>query len=524
MRRRFLPLCLLVALAGFAGGRPGSAAEQGGGAELVGRWMLVGKFAGDQECAVLDVKNVDGQLAVNVLDAWDLFREPKAYLERSADAVVVLVTYERGDMVFKGILPGDAAAGRISGVFHLGAFGAPLSQISPGRLERTEAAKIAQPGQGKPDQDRPGLGFVLAELQARQKAVPELQDKRYAALDLRIAVAAARDLRPDTATETRAWATQRLAEAARRAGTPDADAEARLKTLKATIVEENHPQDGPLVVEPFLGRRDAGEDRVVLMELFTGAECGACVAADVAFDALISAYKPTELIALQYHLHIPGPDPLANADSVARQESYGVRSAPSTFFNGEAIARGGGSMGEARRKYNLYRNVIDDRLRGKKKAMIDLDATRAGDEVRIEAAAEVLGGRRPDDPATAPRLRLALVEDAVGYGGGNGQVLHRQVVRAMPGGADGKALAGGRGRVAEVVRVGELRNALGQYLGGYPARPGSRGPFPRPLPTIDLQSLHVVAFVQADGGEVLHAVTVPVRDATPKPSDGAQGP
>ena len=53
------------------------------------------------------------------------------------------------------------------------------------------------------------------------------------------------------------------------------------------------------------------------MELFTGAQCPPCVAADVAFDVLEKTYKPADLVLIQYHLHIPGPDPLTNAASEA---------------------------------------------------------------------------------------------------------------------------------------------------------------------------------------------------------------
>ena len=63
------------------------------------------------------------------------------------------------------------------------------------------------------------------------------------------------------------------------------------------------------------------------MEIFTGAECPPCVAADVGFDALLKSYKPTEFIGLQHHLHIPGPDPLTNADTVARADLLRQRSA-----------------------------------------------------------------------------------------------------------------------------------------------------------------------------------------------------
>ena len=67
---------------------------------------------------------------------------------------------------------------------------------------------------------------------------------------------------------------------------------------------------------------------VVLGELFTGADCGPCLAADFAFDGLIEHYPDTELAVLEYHLHIPRPDPMTNAASLARKEYYGVNSTP----------------------------------------------------------------------------------------------------------------------------------------------------------------------------------------------------
>ena len=59
------------------------------------------------------------------------------------------------------------------------------------------------------------------------------------------------------------------------------------------------------------------------MELFTGANCPPCVAADLAFDGLQKAYSDKEVVLLQYHMNIPrGPEALTNADSDARFEYY----------------------------------------------------------------------------------------------------------------------------------------------------------------------------------------------------------
>ena len=64
----------------------------------------------------------------------------------------------------------------------------------------------------------------------------------------------------------------------------------------------------PFKPEPFAGRK-AKSDRAVLVEVFTGAECPPCVAVDLAFDGLLKAYKPADVILLQYHVHIPRPRP-----------------------------------------------------------------------------------------------------------------------------------------------------------------------------------------------------------------------
>src|SRR5262249_28259485 len=149
-------------------------------------------------------------------------------------------------------------------------------------------------------------GGMLATLAKQRQAAAITSDQRYAPLEARIAQEALRELPRDATTEERAWAESRLATAGRRAGQAQlAEAsEERLKRLRALIDQEEAAREGPLVAAPYAGRRDQGHDRVILVELFTGAECGPCVAADRGFDALGAAYRPTELIALQYHLHI----------------------------------------------------------------------------------------------------------------------------------------------------------------------------------------------------------------------------
>src|SRR5207244_3675737 len=79
-----------------------------------------------------------------------------------------------------------------------------------------------------------------------------------------------------------------------------------------------HP---PFKPEPFAGRKGKS-DRAVLVELFTGAECPPCAATDYALDGLMKTYKPTEVICLQYHCHIPAADPLTSPDAEERLGYY----------------------------------------------------------------------------------------------------------------------------------------------------------------------------------------------------------
>ena len=123
---------------------------------------------------------------------------------------------------------------------------------------------------------------------------------------------------------------------------------ARLAVLETKLDDEYIKSVPPFKPTMFAGRKDPGGNRVVMMELFTGAQCPPCVAADVAFDALLKSYKPTELVLVQYHMHIPGSDPMTNPDTIARWDYYrkhfaeNIRGVPSSLFNGKPVAGGGG--------------------------------------------------------------------------------------------------------------------------------------------------------------------------------------
>jgi hypothetical protein len=246
-------------------------------------------------------------------------------------------------------------------------------------------------------------------------------------------------------------------------------------------------------------------NQAVLVELFTGAMCPPCVAADTAFDGLEQTFTPREVVLLQYHLHIPGPDALTNPDSEARSRYYGkdLRGTPTIFFNGKSEAGGGGSREAAEAKYKQYLGVLKPLLDEKAKAQIKAEAVRKGD--KIEITAHVSGLEKPGEKV---KLRLALVQEWARYPGGNGLSYHSRVVRAMPGGVAGFALAKGSDKHTATVNLGELRKELKKYLEGME----KRQPFPAQLP-LKLRDLRVVAFVQDDDTQqVLQAVEVAVKE------------
>ncbi|MGL4550751.1 MAG: hypothetical protein ACRC33_06150, partial [Gemmataceae bacterium] len=258
-----------------------------------------------------------------------------------------------------------------------------------------------------------------------------------------------------------------------------------------------------LTPKAFAGRKGKS-DRAVLVELFTGAQCPPCVAADLAFDAVGQTYKGTEVVLLQYHLHIPGPDPLTCPDSEARFNYYEDADAtPTIFFNGKKGASGGGDADDAAEKYDEYQDAIGPLLEKEADGKLALTATRKGDKVTIEAA--VSGLKKTGDDV---RLRVALVEKEVGYKGRNGLARHHHVVRFMPGGDGGTVMKDKDGKYPFTVDLADVKKKLAAYLKAQ----NEKRAFPDDARPMEMKELSVVAFVQDDKTlGVLQAAVVPVK-------------
>jgi hypothetical protein len=282
---------------------------------------------------------------------------------------------------------------------------------------------------------------------------------------------------------------------------------ARLDKLEAELDQEYLKGAIPFKVQPYAGRKDKS-DRLVVVELFTGSQCPPCVAADVAFDAGIDTYKGNDVAFLEYHLHIPGPDPMTNKDTEARAQFYAVNSTPTVFVDGKKgpamggpknVMDAGGNKFGGKVSYEKLTGSINDQLETKSQAKLELKAERDGDTITIQAnAADV------KKDAKDVRLRLVLVEEVVRYPGGNGQRLHHHVVRDLPGGVDGKAVEDGSAKVEAKVDLDKLRKSLEEYLASHAGFSDDSRP-------LDLKHLKVVALLQSnDSKEVLQSAQVDI--------------
>ena len=278
---------------------------------------------------------------------------------------------------------------------------------------------------------------------------------------------------------------------------------ASVTKLEARDFAEYTKETRTFEATPYPGRKAKG-DRVTLIEVFTGAECPPCAGVDVACDALQASYKPTELIVLNYHLHVPAPDPMTSFDGMERAGLYAdqITGAPSVFFNGKPGPKGGGPLAAGKAKFAEYKAPLDKSLETPAAAKIALTVTPGDKGFTAKATAEV------DAPGDKVVLRFVLVEERVRYRGGNGVRYHSAVVREMPGGVKGQPLTKKSQDVTATINVAELRDKLSKSLDEYAK---AEGEFPRPERPLALTNLKLVAFVQNDAtGEVLQATQVSI--------------
>jgi hypothetical protein len=502
-----------------------------------GSWKLT-VLDGNQTLVLLKIESKDGKLTGKLLATGDGL--PPVTVEEvrvDGDRVQMALKIGGQPFSFEGKIPKEAGK-PILGTFarERQMFLAQLEPTTVQSLNRFDVSKEIVAKGGNDPQFFTAAGALLQQAGANKAKPEEVRgwaDKAYRAAEAygprwqreitvrtaealskqdgfaNVAVEYARraerllGAKDDAADQTRVLTV--LAEALKKANKADEAKEVETRVAKLEVVadQEYLNKTPPFKTAAFAGRKGKS-DRRVLVELFTGAQCPPCVAADVAFDALAKTYKPADVILLQYHLHVPRPDALSNAETEARQSYYDkdLEGTPTVFFNGQADAPNGGGIGESEEKYQEYRKVIDSLLEKPAKAQLKVRAVQKGNAIDI--AAEVADLQQTGEQV---RLRLALVEEQVKYIGTNGMRFHHHVVRAMPGGPKGIALTDKAGKQTATVNLDDLRKDLAKHLDAA----AKQAPFPNAQRPMELKNLRVVAFIQDDKSkEVIQAAETAV--------------
>jgi tetratricopeptide (TPR) repeat protein len=256
---------------------------------------------------------------------------------------------------------------------------------------------------------------------------------------------------------------------------------------KATSSNPVHPT--PYQATP------ARSNRVVLAEVFTGAGCPPCVAADLAFDAAMERYVRKDLVVVMYHMHIPLPDPLTNKATVERAKYYSVNSVPSFGIDG-VMGGGGGARSNTKMVYGRIVGDIDRALEVPTDVSLTLDASLIGGAVKVNAAP---GGLKAEGDAV--KLQILLVEEMLSYSGENGVRFHPVVVRSI-GGANYGGFTVDRAAPAAIDHVFDLAQITDEtqkYLDDYEETRAKTQPtfaFSRKPVAMNPANLSVVAFLQ----------------------------
>ncbi|HEV8146649.1 MAG TPA: hypothetical protein VGP79_09720 [Bryobacteraceae bacterium] len=258
----------------------------------------------------------------------------------------------------------------------------------------------------------------------------------------------------------------------------------------------------PVHAEPY--KSSPGRtDRAVLAEVFTGAGCPPCVAADLAFDVALERYARRDVVVLMYHQHIPRPDPMTNPATLSRAKFYKVGGVPSFAIDGK-LASGGGSRSYTPEMWQRINPDIEKRLELAPAGKVQVNAALEGSSVKVKASAE---GLKTESKELT--LQVALVEETLRYSGENGVRFHPMVVRGLGGPDEGgfKFDPAKPSPVEVTFDLAKIGEALKKHLDDYEKE--KKITFSEKKSQIDRAKLGVVAFVQDEKSkEILQSVYV----------------
>ncbi len=218
--------------------------------------------------------------------------------------------------------------------------------------------------------------------------------------------------------------------------------------------------------------------KVVLVELFTGSECGSCQSADKAFDYLSEYYPRTAVVLLENHLHIPQPDPITNPDTWDRYMMYGGNfGTPTVVIDGTQKIIGGGPLYIGQNRFNVYHHFIKRSLGKTPPLTIEGTAQLTGGKIAVEIQLHTAKKNRKDTLLT--RLYIALVEKSIDYTGGNGISRHAFVLRKLFDGIKGAPikLTNSVEKITQSVELSQIERELQNYLDNVAKHPSWRSSF-----------------------------------------------
>ncbi|MCP4592146.1 MAG: hypothetical protein GY842_15535 [bacterium] len=186
---------------------------------------------------------------------------------------------------------------------------------------------------------------------------------------------------------------------------------------------------------------DAPTDRSVrLVELFTGIDVPATLAAELAFGGLGEYFEDRDVALVAYHVSLAEADPLTSAVGTVRAAYYGIESVPVALFDGGDRSNAAGDDGDVERIFAEY-------------VAASAPVTGAASPWRLDGSVShakggIIGTLTLDGPAAGADLRLhaLLCEQAVMVPGANALVLHRYVARGALSPAEGFRVPAGAGQ------------------------------------------------------------------------------
>jgi tetratricopeptide (TPR) repeat protein len=250
--------------------------------------------------------------------------------------------------------------------------------------------------------------------------------------------------------------------------------------------------------------------KVLLAELFTGAECGPCQGADVAYDELAEYFPRNSLAILEYHLNIPGPDPMTNPNTFSRYAYYGGNfGTPTAILEGKEMITGGGPRYLASNRFNLYKYALSKYVKQKPKVIISGKAIKKGNDINVNLN---LKGKTKNPKDV---LHIALIEKTINYTGSNTIDKHRFVVRNLLDSESGTQITSDK--ISESFDLNKIEEGLKNYLDDPTRQPSWRPAFGPPTwkartDKLNRDNLAVVAWIQnSESREIINSVFVDIK-------------